>query len=49
MRRQFGCLAIEARALWVDGEVSMVGEAVAGAAEGDVMRLQRIRRRGART
>lgn len=44
-----GCLAIEARALWDDGESPpMVGEAVAGAAEGDVMRLKRIRRRGVR-
>lgn len=48
MCAQLGCLAIEARALWEEGDVALVGEAVAGAAEGDVMRLKRIKRRGVR-
>lgn len=43
-----GCLAIEARAMWETGEHTIVGEAEAGAAEGDVRRLKRIRRRGVR-
>jgi hypothetical protein len=38
-----GCLAIEARALWNDGGVDFLGTAEAGAAEGDVLRLKRLR------
>lgn len=45
---ELGCLAIEARALWVDGPNTIIGEAEAGAAEGDVRRLQRHPRRGVR-
>ena len=41
-----GCSAIEARAMWDEGDHTLIGEAVAGAAEGDVMRLKRIKRRG---
>lgn len=39
-----GCAAIEARAMWEAGDSTIVVQAVAGAAEGDVMRLQRMPR-----
>lgn len=39
-----GCDAIEARAMWSAGDSTIVVQAVAGAAEGDVMRLQRMPR-----
>lgn len=40
-----GCDAIEARALWSAGGSTIIAEVAAGAAEGDVMRLQRLPRR----
>lgn len=36
-----GCAAIEARAMWEAGESTIVEQAIAGAADGDVMRLKR--------
>jgi hypothetical protein len=39
-----GCLAIEARAIWPAGDSTVIAEAVAGAAEGDVQFLQRLTR-----
>lgn len=39
-----GCAAIEARAMWEAGDSTIVVQAEAGAAEGDVMRLKRIPR-----
>lgn len=39
-----GANAIEARAMWEAGDSTIVVQAEAGAAEGDVMRLKRIPR-----
>lgn len=39
-----GCDAIEARAMWSAGDSTIVVQAEAGAAEGDVMRLKRMPR-----
>lgn len=36
-----GCAAIEARAMWTAGDSTVVVQATAGAADGDVMRLKR--------
>jgi hypothetical protein len=36
-----GCDAIEARAMWSAGDSTIVVQAEAGAADGDVMRLKR--------
>jgi hypothetical protein len=38
---QLGCAAIEARAMWTAGDSTVVAQAIAGAAEGDKMRLNR--------
>lgn len=39
-----GCAAIEARAMWAAGNNTIVEQVEVGAAEGDVMRLKRMKR-----
>jgi hypothetical protein len=38
---RLGCIAIEARAMWDEGDSTVIFEAEAGAAEGDVQRLKK--------
>jgi len=38
---KLNCVAIQARAMWDEGDYTVILEAEAGAAEGDVQRLKR--------
>lgn len=40
-----GCVAIEARAMWEEGDSTIIGEAEAAACESDARRLRRIPRK----